>query len=43
VQLETYATFAADDLLTQVVLERMLAGVATRRHRAVARAGGHRH
>ncbi len=36
VQLETYATFAADDLLTQVVLERMLAGVATRRHRAVA-------
>jgi len=36
VQLETYATFAADDLLTHVVLERMLAGVATRRHRAVA-------
>lgn len=36
VQLETYATFASDDLLTQVVLERMLAGVATRRHRAVA-------
>jgi len=36
VQLETYATFASDELLTQVVLERMLAGVATRRHRAVA-------
>lgn len=36
VELDTYATFAADDLLTQVVLERMLAGVATRRHRAVA-------
>jgi putative transposase len=35
-QLQTYATFASDDLLTQVVLERMLAGVATRRHRAVA-------
>ena len=36
VELETYATFAADDLLTKVVLERMLAGVAIRRHRAVA-------
>jgi len=36
VALETYATFASDDLLTPVVLERMLAGVATRRRRAVA-------
>jgi len=36
VALETYATFTSDDLLTRVVLERMLAGVATRRHRAVA-------
>ena len=36
VQLGTYATFANDDLLTDVVMERMLAGVATRRHRAVA-------
>jgi len=36
VALETYATFSSDDLLTKVVLERMLAGVATRRHRAVA-------
>lgn len=36
VALDTYAAFASDDLLTQVVLERMLAGVATRRHRAVA-------
>ncbi len=36
VALETYTTFTNDDLLTQVVLERMLAGVATRRHRAVA-------
>ncbi|MGH3756021.1 MAG: IS256 family transposase [Pseudonocardiaceae bacterium] len=36
VALGTYATFASDDLLTRVVLERMLAGVATRRHRAVA-------
>jgi transposase-like protein len=35
VQLATYATFANDDLLTGVVMERMLAGVATRRHRAV--------
>ena len=36
VALDTYATFTNDDLLTRVVLERMLAGVATRRHRAVA-------
>lgn len=36
VALDTYATFSTDDLLTRVVLERMLAGVATRRHRAVA-------
>ena len=35
VQLGTYATFSSDDLLTRVVMERMLAGVATRRHRAV--------
>src|ERR1700740_3120328 len=28
----SYAHFAAEDLLTQVVMERMLAGVATRRH-----------
>ena len=32
VPLESYTQFAADDLLSQVVLERMLAGVATRRH-----------
>ena len=36
VALDTYATFASDDLLRDVVFERMLAGVATRRHRAVA-------
>jgi putative transposase len=36
VPLDSYATFASDDLLNQVVLERMLAGVATRRHQAVA-------
>lgn len=35
VQLDTYAAFATDDLLRQVVLERMLAGVATRRHARV--------
>jgi transposase-like protein len=35
VQLRTYQAFAADDLLSQVAMERMLAGVATRRHRAV--------
>jgi len=33
-QLESYTTFAADDLLSEVVMARMLAGLATRRHRA---------
>ena len=37
VPLASYTHFAAEDLLTQVVMERMLAGVATRRH---ARAAG---
>jgi putative transposase len=32
VPLSSYEHFAADDLLTQVVMERMLAGVGTRRH-----------
>ena len=32
VPLTSYEHFAADDLLSQVVMERMLAGVATRRH-----------
>jgi putative transposase len=32
VPLANYTHFASDDLLTQVVMERMLAGVATRRH-----------
>jgi putative transposase len=36
VPLESYAHFAADDLLSQVVLERMLAGLATRRHARTA-------
>lgn len=36
VPLNTYTHFAADDLLTQVVMERMLAGVATRRHARAA-------
>ena len=36
VPLQSYAHFASDDLLQQVVLERMLAGVATRRHARVA-------
>ena len=36
VPLESYAHFAADDLLSQVVMERMLAGVATRRHARAA-------
>ena len=30
--LASYAHFASEDLLAQVVMERMLAGVATRRH-----------
>ncbi len=34
VRLDTYAAFADDDLLSAVVFERMLAGLATRRHRA---------
>ncbi len=32
VELDTWATFASEDLLRQIVVERMLAGVATRRH-----------
>jgi transposase-like protein len=36
VALNSYEHFAADDLLTQVVMERMLAGVATRRHARTA-------
>ena len=36
VPLQAYAHFAADDLLSQVVMERMLAGVATRRHARTA-------
>ena len=34
--LASYTHFAAEDLLTQVVMERMLAGVATRRHARAA-------
>ncbi len=36
VPLASYGHFAADDVLQQVVLERMLAGVATRRHARIA-------
>jgi transposase-like protein len=36
VALSTYRLFAAEDLLTRVVMERMLAGLATRRHTAAA-------
>ena len=36
VPLASYAHFAAEDLLAQVVMERMLAGVATRRHARTA-------
>ncbi len=34
--LDTWAAFASDELLDQVAMERMLAGVATRRHADVA-------
>jgi putative transposase len=36
VALSSYAHFAAEDMLSQVVMERMLAGVATRRHARTA-------
>jgi putative transposase len=36
VQLATWQAFTDDDLLGQVVMERMLAGLATRRHQAAA-------
>jgi transposase-like protein len=36
VPLAAYRLFAADDLLSRVVMERMLAGVATRRHARTA-------
>lgn len=35
-RLDSYAVFSSTDLLTQVAVERMLAGVATRRHALVA-------
>ncbi len=39
VPVRTYEHFASRDQLSRVVLERMLAGVSTRRYRAVAGAG----
>jgi len=36
VQLDTWKVFSSEDLLRQLVVERMLAGVATRRHGDVA-------
>jgi putative transposase len=36
IELDTWAVFSSTDLLTQLVCERMLAGVATRRHVDVA-------
>ncbi|HEX2063053.1 MAG TPA: IS256 family transposase [Acidimicrobiales bacterium] len=36
VDLDTWAVFSSEDLLNQLVAERMLAGVATRRHADVA-------
>jgi transposase-like protein len=42
VPLSSYAHFASEDMLTQVVMERMLAGVATRRHARTAEPVGTR-
>ena len=42
VELATWETFASEDLLRQVVVERMLAGVATRRHVDVTEPVGRR-
>lgn len=42
IALDTWAAFSSEDLLDQVVLERMLAGVATRRHADVAEPLGDR-
>jgi putative transposase len=42
VPLTSYAYFAAEDMLSQVVMERMLAGVATRRHARTAEPVGTR-
>jgi putative transposase len=39
---ETWDAFADDDLLSQVIVERMLAGVATRRHVSVTEPVGER-
>jgi len=36
IALDTWAAFSSDELLSQLVMERMLAGVATRRHVDVA-------
>jgi putative transposase len=36
IALDTWAVFSSEDLLRQLVVERMLAGVATRRHADVA-------
>jgi transposase-like protein len=40
VPLEAYRLFAAEDQLSAVVMERMLAGLATRRHTAAAEPAG---
>src|SRR5712691_1129902 len=40
-ELDTYAQFTNDDLLSELVMERMLAGVATRRHAALMLDGVH--
>jgi transposase-like protein len=36
VHLDSYEVFSSTDLMTEIAVERMLAGVATRRHRLVA-------
>jgi hypothetical protein len=40
IELDTWSVFSSEDLLTQLVCERMLAGVATRRHADVGESLG---
>ena len=42
IALDTWKAFSAQDLLNSLVVERMLAGVATRRHDRCRRAGRRR-
>ncbi|HLN07289.1 MAG TPA: hypothetical protein VK217_13490, partial [Acidimicrobiales bacterium] len=41
VNLDSYKAFSSTDLMTEIAVERMLAGVATRRHGLVSEPLGH--